>query len=98
VQLSNRKGHVPTHYYCNPLPDLFARFDKDDDGYLDVGDVHAALASQDIDVSMEQAEMFVDLEARQLPHLCLVSEKEFERVVFIMGKVDLAVNGLYLLW
>ena len=44
----------------DPLDRIFSEFDEDDDGYLDAEDVTAALSSRNVNITPEQAQMFLE--------------------------------------
>lgn len=44
----------------DPLDRIFSEFDEDNDGYLDAEDVTAALSSRNVNITPEQAQMFLE--------------------------------------
>lgn len=44
----------------DPLDHIFSEFDEDNDGYLDAEDVTAALSSRNVNITPEQAQMFLE--------------------------------------
>ena len=44
----------------DPLDHIFSEFDEDGDGYLDATDVTSALCSRNVNITPEQAQMFLE--------------------------------------
>lgn len=72
----------------DPLDHIFSEFDQDGDGYLNASDVTAALSSRNVDVTPEQAQMFLEVSDVDNDHK--VGRHEFADFIFHMAAADLA--------
>ena len=54
------RQRIPSQQYSDPLAHIFSEFDRDGDGFLTAHEVAAALRSRDVEISDEQAALFVD--------------------------------------
>lgn len=77
-----RRKHIPSQSYGDPLIRLFDEFDKDHDGKLTAAEVSAALQSRQVELTEEQAQLFIDAIDGE-PHHC-ASREDFPVLVFHM--------------
>lgn len=74
--------------YQDPLDHIFSEFDEDQDGYLNAADVTAALSSRNVNITPEQAQMFLEVSDVDSDHV--VGKHEFADFIFHMAAADLA--------
>lgn len=74
--------------YQDPLDHIFSEFDEDHDGYLNAEDVTAALSSRSVNITPEQAQMFLEVSDVDSDHV--VGRHEFADFIFHMAAADLA--------
>ncbi|KAA6424506.1 MAG: hypothetical protein FRX49_05718 [Trebouxia sp. A1-2] len=74
--------------YQDPLEHIFSEFDEDQDGYLNAADVTAALGSRNVNITPEQAQMFLEVSDVDSDHV--VGKHEFADFIFHMAAADLA--------
>lgn len=77
-----------TSSYQDPLDHIFSEFDEDQDGYLNASDVTAALGSRNVNITPEQAQMFLEVSDVDSDHV--VGKHEFADFIFHMAAADLA--------
>lgn len=58
LQIWDRRKHIASG--TDPLNHIFTEFDEDHDGYLDAEDVCSALRSRHVEITHEQAQMFLE--------------------------------------
>lgn len=58
LQIWDRRKHISSG--TDPLDHIFTEFDEDHDGYLDAEDVCSALRSRNVNITHEQAQMFLE--------------------------------------
>jgi len=58
LQIWARRRNISS--YQDPLEHIFSEFDEDQDGYLNAADVTAALGSRNVNITPEQAQMFLE--------------------------------------
>ncbi|GAB4821781.1 hypothetical protein N2152v2_008827 [Parachlorella kessleri] len=81
------RSRIPSQQYIDPLNHIFDEFDSDKDGHLCSREVAAALRSRGVDITPEQAQMFieaVDLDSNQT-----VEKSEFRDLILHMAAADL---------
>lgn len=74
--------------YQDPLEHIFSEFDEDQDGYLNAEDVTAALGSRNVNITPEQAQIFLEVSDVDSDHV--VGKHEFADFIFHMAAADLA--------
>ena len=54
------RQRIPSQQYSDPLKHIFDEFDDDRNGYLSAHEVAQALRSRQVNISDDQAQMFID--------------------------------------
>ncbi|KAL4458808.1 hypothetical protein ABPG75_013673 [Micractinium tetrahymenae] len=80
------RQRIPSGAYADPLSHIFDEFDVDRDGSLSAAEVAAALRSRQVDITDEQAAMFID--AVDMEHHA-ISKAEFRELIMHMAAADL---------
>ncbi|KAL4435913.1 hypothetical protein ABPG77_000675 [Micractinium sp. CCAP 211/92] len=80
------RQRIPSGAYSDPLSHIFDEFDQDRDGALTAAEVAAALRSRQVDITDEQAAMFVDVV--DMEHHA-ISRDEFRELIMHMAAADL---------
>ncbi|KAK9811368.1 hypothetical protein WJX72_002661 [[Myrmecia] bisecta] len=86
-----RHKSIPSQTYRDPLDRIFDEFDTDHDGHLNAEDVAAALQSRRVQITAEQAQLFIA--AADINSNNTVEKEEFAELVFHMAAADLRHYG-----
>eukprot|EP00892_Ulva_mutabilis_P007687 jgi/Ulvmu1/5290/UM022_0084.1 len=86
----DRRRHVPSQVYNDPLLHLFEEFDKDSDGHLTHLEIADALQSNRVDITPEQVQMFIDLVDKNNNQT--IERDEFPELIWKMATADLNAN------
>lgn len=81
------RQRIPSQQYSDPLQHIFDEFDGDRNGYLSAHEVAAALRSRKVDITDDQAQMFIDAVDTRNSHC--VDLSEFRELILHMAAADL---------
>eukprot|EP00887_Chlorella_sp_A99_P006502 scaffold3.g6502.t1 len=80
------RQRIPSQQYTDPLQHIFNEFDEDHTGYLSAHEVAAALRSRQVQISDEQAQMFIDAVDADTHR---INVAEFRELILHMAAADL---------
>jgi Ca2+-binding EF-hand superfamily protein len=81
------RSRIPSQQYSDPLMHIFDEVDADSDGALTASEVASALRSRNVNITEDQAAMFID--AVDLNHTKKVERHEFRDLILHMAAADL---------
>lgn len=81
------RAKIPSQQYVDPLMHIFDEFDRDKDGSLSAKEVAAALRSRGVEISDDQAAMFISV--IDLNDNSTVERSEFRDLILHMAAADL---------
>eukprot|EP01026_Neomeris_dumetosa_P055806 TRINITY_DN5085_c0_g2_i8.p1 TRINITY_DN5085_c0_g2~~TRINITY_DN5085_c0_g2_i8.p1 ORF type:complete len:212 (+),score=19.09 TRINITY_DN5085_c0_g2_i8:71-637(+) len=79
----DRRHHIPSQTFHDPLQRMFDEFDEDMDGHLNAKELAHALQSRNVDISEEQAQKFIDAADKSGNHL--IEKEEFAELIHYMA-------------